>query len=137
MLLEIVEENKMVDKTYCASSYLMYRTVVDENKTFYPDVSINRFRLDFERIPVGSSNELKNALEKQMYEWTKDGKAALALSGGIDSAILAKFMRGGGSLYLSMCSAGDRGYKRGATSGKICGRMRTQTNSRSYLLGRL
>lgn len=38
-----------------------------------------------------------------MQEWTKDGKAALALSGGIDSAILAKYMPRGSTAYTFQC----------------------------------
>ncbi len=91
------------DKAYCASSYLMYRTVVDKEKEFYPGVKINRFKVDFSRTPVSSADDLLSSLEQQMDEYTKDGKAALALSGGIDSAILAKFMKMGGGAYTFQC----------------------------------
>lgn len=43
------------------------------------------------------------ALEKQVREATRHGKAALALSGGIDSAILAKFMPKGSTAYTFKC----------------------------------
>lgn len=38
-----------------------------------------------------------------MSEWTADGKAALALSGGIDSAVLAKYMPKGSKVYTFQC----------------------------------
>lgn len=95
----------MVDKTYCASSYLMYRTVVDKEKCFSEKLPINRFTLDFPRTPVYTAKDLSISLEKQIKEWTADGKTALALSDGIDSAILAKFMPGGYSIYLPVCGS--------------------------------
>ncbi len=44
-----------------------------------------------------------NFLKKQVEIATADGKAALALSGGIDSAILAKFMPEGSTAYTFRC----------------------------------
>ena len=37
----------MVDKKYCMSSYLMYRTVADENYCFKEGWKPNLFSLDF------------------------------------------------------------------------------------------
>ncbi len=91
------------DKTYCASSFLMYRTVIDEDKTFYDGVPIEHFHLDFPRTPVSNGRELLDSLQKQMAAWTADGKAALALSAGMDSAILAKLCPKGTTAYTFQC----------------------------------
>ncbi len=92
-----------VDKDYCMSSYLMYRTVADDNRCFYDGVKPNIFHVDFPRMQVANSVDLENAISVQMNEWTKDGKAALALSGRIDSAILAKYMPKGSKAYTFQC----------------------------------
>lgn len=92
-----------VDKEYCMSSFLMFRTIADETKCFAENLKPNLFQIDFPRIPVADSLDLEKAIADQMEEWTKDGKAALALSGGIDSAILAKYMPEGSTAYTFQC----------------------------------
>lgn len=93
----------MVDKKYCMSSFLMYRTIADATKCFKEGWKPNLFHVDFDKKKIYTSFELEAALREQMEEWTADGKAALALSGGIDSAILAKFMPKGSTAYTFQC----------------------------------
>lgn len=76
------------------SEYLMYRYIIHAPSTE---------SLDFPRVPVKNSEELLEALRKFTSEAAADGKAALALSGGIDSAILAKFMPKGSKAYTFRC----------------------------------
>ena len=52
---------------------------------------------------VHTAQELENHLRLRVQEITKNGSAALALSGGIDSAILAKFMPKGSTAYTFKC----------------------------------
>ena len=78
------------------SEYLMYRYVFDDENVKVQDIN-------FPRVPVKTSDELITALEKFTSEAAHDGKAALALSGGIDSAILAKFMPRGSKAYTFRC----------------------------------
>ena len=92
-----------VDKEYCMSSFLMFRTLADDEKCFRKDLKPNIFHVDFPQIPVANSQDLEKAIAEQMHEWTKDGKAALAVSGGIDSAILTKFMPKGSKTYTFQC----------------------------------
>jgi len=91
------------DKNYCMSSYLMLRAIADHNRTFADGIRPRFSSLSFERRPVKNSGELEEALRSQMAEETKDGKAALALSGGMDSAILAKWMPSGSVAYTFRC----------------------------------
>ena len=84
----------MVDKNFCMSSYLMYRYVYDSSKDF--GLPINNVDLSFERTPIKTADELIDFLRAKVEEVTKDGKASLALSGGIDSAILARLLPQGG-----------------------------------------
>lgn len=93
----------MVDKVYCMSSYLMYRTIADHSKTFAEGNQPKFYENDIERKPVYDSYQLEAELKKQVELACADGKAALALSGGIDSAILAKFMPKGSTVYTFKC----------------------------------
>lgn len=92
-----------VDKDYCMNSFLMFRTIADDEKCFTADLKPNIFHVDFARFPVHNSDDLEEVIRTQVAEWTKDGKAALAVSGGIDSAIIAKFMPKGSKAYTFQC----------------------------------
>ena len=92
----------MVDIKYCASSYLMYRYVFNKEKSF-TDKACQLIDLAFDRIKVKTSDDLIEALRAIMNEATSDNKAVLALSGGIDSAILSKLMPAGSKAYTFRC----------------------------------
>lgn len=91
----------MVDKNFCMSSFLMYRYLYDESINF--GLPRNNVDISFERTPIDNGDELIEFLRAQVKSATADGKAALALSGGIDSAILAKFMPEGSTAYTFRC----------------------------------
>ena len=91
-----------VDKTFCMSSYLMYRYNYDVNKAFSKKPS-NIVDITFPRIPVKSPEDLISAIEQSIENANKNGRLALALSGGIDSAILAKFTPKGTKAYTFRC----------------------------------
>ena len=83
------------------SSFLMYRYIYDESKDFgLPHKNVD---VSYERTPISCGGGLLNFLRTQVEAATADGKAALALSGGIDSAILAKFMPEGSTAYTFRC----------------------------------
>ena len=88
-------------KSFCMSSFLMYRYLYDEKINF----GLPRKNVDIsaERTPIADGDELIDFLRAQVEAATRDGKAALALSGGIDSAILAKFMPEGSTAYTFRC----------------------------------
>ena len=56
-------ENMQVDKNFCMNSYLMFRYVYDENKTFTEKKMPQHIDLNFPRTPVTNSDELLSALE--------------------------------------------------------------------------
>lgn len=56
----------MIDKKYCMSSYLMYRTIVDEKRCFKEGWIPNLFKLDFPRIPVYKSEDLEQVISERM-----------------------------------------------------------------------
>ena len=83
------------------SAFLMYRYLYDEPINFgLPRKNVD---ISYARTPIATSDELINFLKARVEEATADGKAALALSGGIDSAILAKFMPEGSTAYTFRC----------------------------------
>lgn len=98
----------MEDNAYCMSSFLMYRRVVDRAKTFVRGRETNSIPETWDKIPIRTSEELENHLRDVVETVTADGKTALALSGGIDSAVLAKFMPAGSKAYTFHCTAGNK-----------------------------
>lgn len=92
-----------VNKRFCMSSYLMYRYVYDKEKTFSEGKQCQQVNLGFERSPVSNSRSLYAALKAVIDQPCVDGKAALALSGGIDSAILARLVPEGTKAYTFRC----------------------------------
>ncbi len=93
----------ITDKRYCMSSFLMLRTISDHNHTFKDGIIPRFFEENDDRMPVKDSFELEAILKSEVEKACADGKAALALSGGIDSAILAKFMPKGSVAYTFKC----------------------------------
>lgn len=91
------------DRKYCASSFLMYRTIADRNKCFSEKFPPHYYDVPVNREPINNSRELEEKLKSEVEKATAGGKAALALSGGIDSAILAKFMPKGSTAYTFQC----------------------------------
>lgn len=92
-----------VDKVYAASSYLMFRTVYNKEVLFDERYPICRFIPKQNRTPIHNSIELEEYLYRAVKEATLKHNAALMLSGGIDSAILAKFMPKGSVAYTLKC----------------------------------
>lgn len=79
----------------------MYRYLYDEAINF--GIPRRNVDISFARTPIADGDELIDFLRAQVKAATSDGKAALALSGGIDSAILAKFMPEGSTAYTFRC----------------------------------
>lgn len=92
-----------IDRRFCMSSYLMYRYVYNCEKCFSEGKPCKTVDLSFDRVPVSDANMLYLALRDTVEGVCVDGKAALALSGGIDSAILAKLVPKGTKAYTFRC----------------------------------
>lgn len=91
------------DINYCTSSFLMFRTIIDEEKTFNKNIKVKHYNMPTKRDRIHSSDELYRSLKSQIENLTKTKKVALALSGGIDSAILAKCLPKGTQTYTFKC----------------------------------
>ena len=98
-----VYENSSVDVAYCASSYLMHRMIWDSGRCFSRRFAPRLFAGRGDCDQVYCDDDLIASLRRQIESACADGKAALALSGGIDSAIMAKFMPKGSKAYTFKC----------------------------------
>lgn len=92
-----------IDKKFCMNSFLMYRFIVDPEKCFDERYNHPMIKMDWARKEIDNSYELEKHLKNVVENACKDKKTALALSGGIDSAILAKFMPKGSVAYTFKC----------------------------------
>lgn len=84
-----------VDKIYCMSSYLAFRYVEDTTELFFPGLRHNRMP----QIPEEGKISVRTALEidtaiRQALAAVQGERLGLLLSGGMDSAILASYMKG-------------------------------------------
>ena len=94
----------MTDKRYAMSSFLQLRTVHNKGKRFSDKLDYPKtYGTDYDRIPVGNSTELIEALREKTEDGAQDGKMAIAISGGIDGAILARFLPMGSHAYTFKC----------------------------------
>ena len=86
----------MVDKNYCMSSYLAFRYVEREDVDFYPGMKHRNFKPvpDAERMLVKTSEQIGELVESQVKKLREGNKLGILLSGGMDSAIVASYMRG-------------------------------------------
>lgn len=95
----------IVDPNFCMNSYLMYRTIVDKNYVFSKRIPTWYADNTQERVPVANACELSEALKYGIEQAFSQGPAALMLSGGMDSAILASYMPKGSRAYTLHCIA--------------------------------
>lgn len=96
----------MVDRKYCCNSFLIYRYIADETKSFANDIR------PFFFVPPTEESHIKDLAdtERSIREYidgivAQGGRLGLALSGGIDSAILAKFVPKDTPTYTFHCVA--------------------------------
>lgn len=85
----------MIDKRYCMSSYMAFRFIEKDDMDFYPGIHHQNIQLipDDQRILVKSSDDIDREIGKQMDCFMNRRKGIL-LSGGMDSAIVASYLRG-------------------------------------------
>ena len=83
------------DKKYCMSSYLAFRYIEDDNKDFYEGMHHENFKpvLEEKRVLVYSADDIDEEIQKQM-DMFKAKKKGILLSGGMDSAIVASYLKG-------------------------------------------
>ena len=85
----------MTDKKFCMSSYMAFRYIEADDKEFYDGMKHNNIKPlpDEERILVRTVDDIDREIGRQM-ETFKDKKKGILLSGGMDSAIVASYLKG-------------------------------------------
>ncbi len=85
----------MINKKYCMSSYMAFRYIAKNDMDFYPGMHHKNIKLfpDDQRIIVHTSDDIDREISRQMERF-RDKKKGILLSGGMDSAIVASYLRG-------------------------------------------
>lgn len=96
----------MEDRSYCCNSFLIYRYIADESKTFRSDITPYFFKAPTSEYAISGLEDTENAIRSYIDEIVASGgRLGLALSGGIDSAILAKYVPSDTPTYTFRCVA--------------------------------
>lgn len=90
----------VVDKNYCMSSFLAVRYIVDEEKVFKEGLKHVPLEMiaEEDKTACKTAEDIDRAIAERMAK-VDLSKAALLLSGGIDSGILASYMPKGSKAY--------------------------------------
>ncbi|MCI5979521.1 MAG: asparagine synthase-related protein [Sodaliphilus pleomorphus] len=92
----------MTDKKFCLNSYIAYRYIYKEGIDFYPGLIHKNFvPIPVEkRIPVSSSQEIDLQIKQQFEKlYQQYDNIGILLSGGMDSANLASYLKPGSHAY--------------------------------------
>ena len=96
----------MEDRLFCCNAFLMYRYLVDETKTFRNDIKPFFFKENPEKYHINGVADVEKSIQSYIKDIVSNGgKIGLALSGGIDSAILAKYVPKDTMTYTFRCDA--------------------------------
>ena len=93
------ENQTVIDKNYCMSSYLAFRYIEKDNVEFFPGLHHKTARLPYayEAAVVSSEDDVDAELRKQFVGF--DASVGIMLSGGMDSSCLASYMPKGAPAY--------------------------------------
>lgn len=85
----------MIDKKYCMSSYLAFRYIEKNDVDFFEGLEHKNFvpLSDDKKTAVHSADEIGKEIEQYLCSF-KNKKRGILLSGGMDSAICASYMKG-------------------------------------------
>ncbi len=92
----------MIDKNYCLSSYIALRYIWKDGVDFAEGMNHELFKpLPLaQRVPVSSAEEIDIEIRKQFDQlYAQYPNIGILLSGGMDSAILAAYLKEGGHAY--------------------------------------
>lgn len=99
----------MVNKDFCLSSYIAFRYIWKDGVDFAEGFQHKNFRPveEKDRIPVKSSEEIDQEIQKQFDElYAKYDNIGILLSGGMDSANLAAYLKPGSHAYTFNSASG-------------------------------
>lgn len=99
----------MVDKNFCLSSYMAFRYIWKDGKDFAEGFQHKNFLPTSEssRIPVKTANDIDREIKLQFEKlYQKYDNIGILLSGGMDSANLAAYLKPGSHAYTFTSEAG-------------------------------
>lgn len=100
----------MVNKDFCLSSYMAFRYIWKDGVDFAEGFQHKNFRPagDKDRIPVRTFEDIDRAIQCQFDElYSKYDHIGILLSGGMDSANLASYLKPGSHAYTFNSSSGE------------------------------
>ena len=92
----------MIDKFFCASSYLAFRYLWKDDVDFYDELKHQLLKLkpDDEKVAVKTAKDIDDEIRKVVDKvYTKYKNVGILLSGGMDSAIVASYLKPGSHAY--------------------------------------
>ncbi len=92
----------MIDKKYCLSSYIAYRYLWKEDVDFFRGFRHENFKPveDKDQIPVKTADDIDREIQKQIDDlYKKYDSIGILLSGGMDSANIASYLKPGSFAY--------------------------------------
>jgi len=94
----------MVDKDFCISSFLVYRYIIDDQKEFCSNLKHQVYKhIDkSNRVLVSNAKDVDDYLTYS-FKSLKEQQIGILLSGGMDSACLASYMRGCNAYTFRFC----------------------------------
>lgn len=99
----------MVNKDFCLSSYIAFRYIWKDGVDFAEGFQHKNFLPveDKDRIPVKTSEDIDGEIQKQFDElYAKYNNIGILLSGGMDSANLAAYLKPGSHAYTFNSTSG-------------------------------
>lgn len=98
-----------VDKDFCLSSYIAFRYIWKDDMDFYRGFHHHNFQpiTDEDRIPVKTSQDIDCEIQRQIDDlYRQYSNIGILLSGGMDSANLAAYLRPGSHAYTFTSEVG-------------------------------
>lgn len=99
----------MINKDFCLSSYMAFRYIWKDGVDFTEGFQHKNYRpIDLDdRIPVKTSEDIDREIQKQFDElYQKYDNIGILLSGGMDSANLAAYLKPGSHAYTFISETG-------------------------------
>ena len=100
----------MADKDFCLSSYIAFRYIWKDGMDFCEGFQHSNYRPidDDKRIPVHTSEDIDREIQRQFDElYAKYDSIGILLSGGMDSANLAAYLKPGSHAYTFNSASGE------------------------------
>ncbi len=102
----------MINKDFCLNSYIAFRYIWKDDIDFFKNVKHNNFKLPKKEnlTIIRTSKDIDNCIQSQINDlYKKYSKIGVLLSGGMDSAIVASYLKPGSHAY-TFCNSNTTIY---------------------------